>query len=99
MKRLILALVCFWMVQVQATESYTDKIQYRVLMERLDRLADQYKFIEKLWSLEPTSIKLDYPFYKIVMVKPSIFEDSSCILCGRKRPFQGNLAAWEVHAP
>lgn len=96
---LFFTLVCFWVLGVQATESYTDKPQYWALLERLERLQDQYKFIEKIWLLEPSFIELNDPFHKIVMVKPSIFEDSGGILGSRKRPLKSNLAAWEVDAP
>ncbi len=99
MYALFLAIAWFWILGVQATESYTDKPQYWALLERLERLQDQYKFIEKMWLFEPPFIELNDPFHKIIMVKPSTFEDSSGILGSRKRPFQGNLAAWEVDAP
>lgn len=99
MKALFLTLMCFWIVKVGATTSYTDKPQYMALLLRLDQLKDQYKFIEKIWSLQPTSIVLDNPLHKIFVIQPPIFEDSIRILCGWKSPFQRNLTAWEVNAP
>lgn len=99
MYALFFTIGCFWILGVQATQSYTDKPQYWALLERLERLKDQYKFIEKMKLFEPTSIKLDDPFHKILMIEPSIFEDRSCILCRRKSPFKRNLAFGEVNTP
>lgn len=99
MRALFLTLMCFWIVQVQATKSYTDKPQYWALMIRLEQLEDQYKFIEKIWSLKSASIKLDNPFDKIFMVEPSAFENSSRVLSGWQSPFERHLTAWEIYAP
>ena len=99
MKALFLTLMCFWIVNVQATRSYTDKPQYWALLERLERLKDQYNFLEKIWLLEPASIKLNDPFHQILVIEPSIFEDSCRVLSSWKSPFERNLTAWEINTP
>lgn len=99
MKALFLTLICFWMVDIEASMSYAAKPQYMALLLRLDRLEEQYKFIEKTKLFESSRIELDDPFDKIFVIEPSAAQDSSGILCRWERPFERNLATWKVNAP